>query len=154
MPLIFKITNDMGNTDWHETTTVLSQWEKTLHMQRLLTRAKPIPFASYFRLYNSTNIVAIPFGLTPCLLTRFEVACEVTHHGSTRVVTYHWIMMTSSYGNIFRYWPFLRGFPSQRPVTRSFAWTNVWANNREAGDLRCHRAHYDLTVMHRWKYST
>ena len=27
------------------------------------------------------------------------------------------------------------------------AWTNGWVNNREAGDLRHHRAHYDVTVM-------
>ena len=27
------------------------------------------------------------------------------------------------------------------------AWINGWVNNREAGDLRCHRAHYDVTVM-------
>ena len=27
------------------------------------------------------------------------------------------------------------------------AWINVWANNREAGDLRRHRAHYEVTVM-------
>ena len=26
-------------------------------------------------------------------------------------------------------------------------WTNGWVNNREAGDLRRHRAHYDVTVM-------
>ena len=44
-------------------------------------------------------------------------------------------------------------FPSQKPVTQSFdvflicAWTNGWANNREAGDLRRHRSHYDVTVM-------
>ena len=39
-------------------------------------------------------------------------------------------------------------FPSQRPVTRSFhARINDWVNNREAGDLRCRRAHYDVTVM-------
>ena len=24
---------------------------------------------------------------------------------------------------------------------------NCWVNNREAGDLRCHRAHYDVIVM-------
>ena len=24
---------------------------------------------------------------------------------------------------------------------------NGWVNNREAGDLRCRRAHYDVTVM-------
>ena len=26
-------------------------------------------------------------------------------------------------------------------------WVNDWVNNREAGDLRCYRAHYDVTVM-------
>ena len=29
------------------------------------------------------------------------------------------------------------------------AWTNAWVNNREAGDLRRHCAHYDVIVMHR-----
>ena len=58
------------------------------------------------------------------------------------------------------YWPFVRWnspvageFPAQRPMTHSFdvfficAWINGWINNREAGDLRHHRAHYDVTVM-------
>ena len=27
------------------------------------------------------------------------------------------------------------------------AWINDWVNNREAGDLRRHRAHYDAIVM-------
>ena len=58
-----------------------------------------------------------------------------------------------------RYWPFVRGirrhtgeFPSQRPVTRNLgvclicAWINHWVNNREAGDLRRHRAHFDVIV--------
>ena len=26
-------------------------------------------------------------------------------------------------------------------------WTNGWVNNRDAGDLRCHRTHYNVTVM-------
>ena len=49
--------------------------------------------------------------------------------------------------------PITGGFPSQRPVTRSsdvcliFASTNGWANNRDAGDLRRHRAHYDVTII-------
>ena len=44
-------------------------------------------------------------------------------------------------------------FPSQRPVTRSFdvcfdLYLNKrWVNNREAGDLRRIRPHYDVTVM-------
>ena len=61
-----------------------------------------------------------------------------------------------------RYWPFVRGihrsgdFPAQRPVTRRFdlffficARINDWVNNREAGDLRRYRGHYDVTVMHK-----
>ena len=45
-------------------------------------------------------------------------------------------------------------FPAQRPVTRSFVdffdlrLNNGWVNNGEAGDLRRHRAHYDVIVMH------
>ena len=27
------------------------------------------------------------------------------------------------------------------------AWTNGWVNNQDAGDLMCHRAQYDVTVM-------
>ena len=27
------------------------------------------------------------------------------------------------------------------------SWTNGWANNRDAGDLRCHHAHYNVNVM-------
>ena len=26
-------------------------------------------------------------------------------------------------------------------------WINYWVNNREAGDLRCYRAHYDVIVL-------
>ena len=67
-------------------------------------------------------------------------------------------MMTSSNGNIFRVTgPLCGEFPGHRliPLTKarnaelSFicAWINDSINNREAGDLRRHRAHYDVTVM-------
>ena len=32
------------------------------------------------------------------------------------------------------------------------AWINGWVNNREAGDLRRHRTHYDVTIMSPQKY--
>ena len=44
-------------------------------------------------------------------------------------------------------------FPTQRPVTRNLdvffdlRLNYGWINNREAGDLIRHRAHYDVTVM-------
>ena len=61
-----------------------------------------------------------------------------------------------------RYWPFVRGIP-RSPVNSphkgqwrgalmfslSSAWIIGWVNNREAGDLRRHRAHYDVIVMSR-----
>ena len=46
-------------------------------------------------------------------------------------------------------------FPAQRLVTRSFdiffdlRLNQRWVNNREAGDLRRYRAHYDVFVMYR-----
>ena len=54
------------------------------------------------------------------------------------------------------YWSFVRGIHRSpvnslhRPVTRSvdvFFDLNDWVNNREAGDLRRRRAHYDVIVM-------
>ena len=70
-------------------------------------------------------------------------------------------MMTSSNGNIFRVTGHLGGeFTGHRwiPHTKAsdaelwcFIWSeheiNGWANNGDTGDLRRHRAHYDVTVM-------
>ena len=53
--------------------------------------------------------------------------------------------------------PIAGDFPAQRPVALSFdvsficAWINSWVSNREAGDLRRHRAHYDAIVMNLFK---
>ena len=60
-----------------------------------------------------------------------------------------------------RYWPFVRGIP-RSPVnsTHKGQWRgalmfsllcariNGWVNNREAGDLRRYRSHYDVIVMY------
>ena len=55
-----------------------------------------------------------------------------------------------------RYWPFLWGihWPSHKGQWRgAFMFSSIcaqtisWANNRDAGDLRRHRTHYDVTVM-------
>ena len=63
-------------------------------------------------------------------------------------------MMTSSNGNIFC----VTGeFHAQRQWNGALicAWIKGWVNNNEAGDLRRHRAHYDVTVMPStatWRY--
>ena len=59
-----------------------------------------------------------------------------------------------------RYWPFVRGIhrsPVNSPHKGQWrgalmfslicSWMNAWVNNSEAGDLRRHRAHYDVIVM-------
>ena len=59
-----------------------------------------------------------------------------------------------------RDWPFVRGIHrspvnsphkgQQRGALTVFficVWTNDWVHNREAGDLRRYRGHYDVTVM-------
>ena len=58
-----------------------------------------------------------------------------------------------------RYWPFVRGIhrsPVNSPHKGQWrgalmfylicAWINGWVNNREPGDLRRYRAHYDVTI--------
>ena len=71
------------------------------------------------------------------------------------------VMMTSSNGNIFRLTgPLCGEFTGPRWIPRTkgqwrgalmpsliCAWTHAWVNNREAGDLRRYRAHFDVTVM-------
>ena len=73
-------------------------------------------------------------------------------------------MITSSNGNIFRIPGHMCGeFTGHRWIPRHkgqwrgalmfsliCAWINGWVNNREAGDLRRDRVHYDVTVMIRW----
>ena len=58
------------------------------------------------------------------------------------------------------YWPFVRGI-HRSPVNSLHngqwrgalmsslicTWIKGWVNNCEAGDLRCHHAHYDVTVI-------
>ena len=63
-----------------------------------------------------------------------------------------------------RYWHFVRGihrWPVNSPHKGQWRGAfmlslictkiNGWVNNGEAGDLRRHRAHYDVTVMSMWK---
>ena len=63
------------------------------------------------------------------------------------------MMMASSNENIFHVTDSFCGEISGhreiplKEVARFYAWTNGWVNNRDAGDLRRHRSHYDVTVM-------
>ena len=68
--------------------------------------------------------------------------------------------------HFLRYWPFVRGIhrsPVNSPHKGQWrgtlifslicVWINSCVNNREAGDLRCHCAHFDVIVIKWGKYT-
>ena len=96
---------------------------------------------------------------------RLMLRCVHTSHLFAPCLTSSPSMMTSSNGNIFRVTgPLCKEFTGHRwiPHTKASdaelwcflwsAWINAWVNNREAGGLRRHPAHYDVIVMdpHVW----
>ena len=94
---------------------------------------------------------------------------QILQHGKETFVYSHYlnvITVESHHDDVIkwnhfpRYWPFVRGIhrsPVNSPHKRQWrgalmfslicAWINSWVNNREAGDLRRHRAHHDVIVM-------
>ena len=94
-----------------------------------------------------------------------RVLCVLTNEERQRHSA--WSMMTSSNGNIFRVTGHLCGQIHRSPVysphkvqwsgalvfSSIYAWINGWVNTGEAGDLRRHCPHYDVTVMDwgRWR---
>ena len=83
-----------------------------------------------------------------CLTRAIMLSKQYTHHDVIK------------WKHCPRYWPFVWGIhrsPVNSPHKGQWrgalifsligAWINHWVNNPEAGDLRGHRAHYDVTVM-------
>ena len=94
-------------------------------------------------------------------------SCDIIEHHITliRVMTCCW-NQTWHHDDVIkwkhfpRYWPFVRGIhrsPVNSPHNGQWrgalmfslicVWINGWVNNRDAGDLRRYRAHYDVIVM-------
>ena len=92
--------------------------------------------------------------LCECINIQQSKTDKLEHKGHARDDVIKW--------NYFPcYWSFVRGIhrsPVNYPhkvqwraalmFSLIFAWTNIWANNRDAGDFRHHRPHYDVIVMH------
>ena len=104
-------------------------------------------------MYVCMYVVSLSWG--SCLLRHISVRVRPwwRHQMSNQV--------KSKWKHFPRYRPFLRwihrspvNFPhkGQWRGTLMFslicAWTNGWMNTRDAGDLRRHSTHYDITVMH------
>ena len=99
--------------------------------------------------FNKTSAISHCYGLVFCAYLTF---CPV---GS-------WIFHDDviKWKHFPRYWPFVWvihqstvNYPHKGQWREALmfslicAWLNGWVNNREAGDLRCHPAHYDVIVM-------
>ena len=90
--------------------------------------------------------------------TREEAILRCTHRFVSLYVLGHGILTLELHT---WYWPLVRGihrspvnFPHKGQWRGALmlswicAWINGWVNNREASDLRCHSAHYNVTVMY------
>ena len=108
----------------------------------------------YFLIVLSWLIV--PVSVQPRWMKKVNVSDEFTR---TVNITHDDVIKWKHFP---RYWPFVREI-HRSPVNSSHkgqwrgalmfslicAWINGWVNNSEAGDLRRHRAHYDVIVMER-----
>ena len=110
-----------------------------LHVCTEMTKIKMLNLSMYSKSYTQYSI------------------CFVFCSGFVPADLYIWskvTMMTSSNGNIFRS-PVNSLHKDQWRGALLFSLIctriNGWVNNSEAGDLRRHRAHYDVTEMCQWK---
>ena len=156
--------------------TVLSRVQRVLTYWRLnkMVPTLQTPFSNAFlKFVFSSKKKNVKIRLQNGGLFVLVSALIILHFLQSKYVQCHTIMqdcallcrrciMTSSNGNIFRitgpWWGESNGH-QRIPLTRASgaelsyfificAWTSSgWANNRDAGDLRRHRAHYDVIVM-------
>ena len=110
-------------------------------MAAILFRGQAVPI--------NLSIPVTSWHLNPNFFPRFVLAIKETSHDD--VIKWKYFPC---------YWPFVRGIdrsPVNSPHKGQWhralifslicAWINSWVNNRDAGDLRRHRAHYDVNVM-------
>ena len=98
--------------------------------------------------------------LLRCISDTPKVRTRKAHKVPTPYMAQQLVDDAIKWKHFTRYWPLVRGIhrspmnspkKSQWPGALVFslicAWINGWVNNCEAGDLRRHRAHYDVIVM-------
>ena len=130
----------------------------TTHLQSLDVNAVPIKYIKYEPL--ARDLITLYIFWWHYFSVQYS---NLQHHKprDCRLLWSHWEnMMTSSSGNIFRVPGLCAGnspVPENSPHKGQWrgalmfslicVWINSWTNNREAGDLRCYCAHYDVIVM-------
>ena len=135
----------------------LSQWQPSFHMKAALPLANRLATASDCSrdtcpwYWNNNTVVRIFMMLSGAS----DVNRRINH-----ATTIH-ITMTSWNGTFSALPTLCEGEPPVRrrwiPFSKAsdaelwclmYNWTNGWANNQDAGDLRRNCAHYDVTVMY------
>ena len=138
----------------------------TLHQNDVASKSSAFRlFVQQLEQANSNKNIKAPYDWPVMATTRYRripltkgQRCGKRFH--VMVMASSYVMMTSSNGNIFRVTGPLCGeftgpgeFPHKGQWRGSlmfsliYSWINDWVNNREAGDLRRHRGHYDVIVM-------
>ena len=100
------------------------------------------------------ELIAYPYLYSnTCMLVRLILFVIETPVVECRIYLRH-AMMTSYNGKLSALLvlfagtsPVAAGNSPVTDVSLILAWSNGWVNYRDAGDLRRHRAHYDVTVM-------
>ena len=121
----------------------------------------------------STYCLPLNDSVSPSKITWHQLKCPIpvtllllsnNEHKLHSMNVVEWFLATCNHDDVIKwkhfpcYWPFLRGI-HQVSSPHKGQWRgalmlslicariNSWVNNREAGDLRRHRAHYDGIVM-------
>ena len=137
----FSVTTDKT---WHETLeTCATEIGKVIH-------------ASILMLQTCRNNIC-DTNCELCTQTRLLPKREISTGRPLKIAHAWW---RPKWKHFPSYWPFVRGihrWPVNSPLKGQWrgalmfslvcAWINGWVNNREAGDLIRHRAHYDVIVM-------
>ena len=131
----------------------------------------PAPCAGvHLPIGSAWNVITVPGISERSIPARFAETASLTWQTSKGTwgdvmanQTLSWHDDVIKWKHFPRYWLFVRGIhwpPVNSPHKGQWrgalmfslisAWINGWVNNREAGDKRCHRTHYDLIVMSTW----
>ena len=100
------------------------------------------------------------FDVDEVYITYFTGSCQNENFQCSQRRQFHQHDDVTKWKHFTHYWPFVRGIhrlPVNSPhkgqwrgalgFSLIWAWVNRWVHNCEAGDLRRHRAHYDVIVM-------
>ena len=121
-------------------------------------------FAHYW--YHRNHITVFPGIERLRIVFPWGHACHPTKRTNEATAQIHMHIITPWHDDVIkwktfpRYWPFVWGihrWPVNSPhigqwrgalmFSLTCAWINRWVNNRDAGDFRHHRDHYDVTAM-------